>query len=34
MNHDSKISPTLSEPDCSPHPFDILAVQALYQAVE
>ena len=22
-----------TEPDCSPHPFDIMAIQALYQTV-
>ena len=22
-----------AEPDCSPHPFDIMAIQALYQTV-
>ncbi len=23
----------LNEPDCSPHPFDVMAVYALYQTV-
>lgn len=25
---------SFSEPDCSPHPFDILAIYALYQHVQ
>ena len=24
----------LNEPDCSPHPFDVMAIYALYQTVE
>ena len=24
---------TVKEPDCSPHPFDIMALHALYRAV-
>ena len=27
------VDSTFSEPDCSPHPFDVLAVYALYQTV-
>ena len=23
----------LNEPDCSPHPFDVMAIEALYQTV-
>ena len=39
MNYDGEaesrlgLSETLHEPDCSPHPFDILAIYALYQTV-
>ena len=33
MNYNDKFSPTLGEPDCSPHPFDIMAIFALYQTV-
>ena len=33
MNYDSLISEVLDEPDCSPHPFDIMAIYALYQTV-
>ncbi len=35
MNYDGRI-PQISverEPDCSPHPFDIMAINALYQTV-
>ena len=36
MNYDWKIrerymNPSFSEPDCSPHPFDIMAIYAIYQ---
>ena len=34
MNYNSKISGVSNEPDCSPHPFDILAIWALYQTVD
>ena len=34
MNYDTKISGASNEPDCSPHPFDILAIWALYQTVD
>ena len=30
MNSDGKIG--IDEPDCWPHPFDIMAINALYQA--
>ena len=33
MNYDSLISEVNDEPDCSPHPFDIMAIFALYQTV-
>ena len=29
-----KIRGVSNEPDCSPHPFDILAIWALYQTVD
>ena len=32
MNYDEQTH--VEEPDCSPHPFDILAIQALYQTVD
>ena len=31
MNYDSKVASNLREPDCSPHPFDVMAIYALYQ---
>ena len=34
MNYNSKISGASNEQDCSPHPFDILAIWALYQTVD
>ena len=34
MNYDQRIPEISDEPDCSPHPFDILAIYALYQTVE
>ena len=34
MNDDNMVVPqTTNEPDCSPYPFDILAIYALYQGV-
>ena len=33
MNMDDKVSTSLDEPDCYPHPLDILAISALYQGV-
>ena len=34
MNHDGEVGgTTFSEPDCSPHPFDLMAIYALYQTV-
>ena len=34
MNHDGEVGETsFSEPDCSPHPFDVMAIYALYQTV-
>ena len=33
MNYDERITGVSDEPDCSPHPFDILAIWALYQTV-
>lgn len=35
MNYDKEVLSTCDkEPDCSPHPFDILAIWALYQTVD
>ena len=34
MNYDRRIASISDEPDCSPHPFDILAIWALYQTVD
>ena len=31
---DSIMNYIRNEPDCSPHPFDILAIYALYQTVD
>ena len=31
LNYDNKLS--ITEPDCSPYPFDIMAIHALYQSV-
>ena len=38
LNYDHEIAdkleiPTFEEPDCSPHPFDVMAIHALYQSV-
>ena len=34
MNYDTRaLGPGIDEPDCSPHPFDIMAIHALYQGV-
>ena len=34
MNYDGRVPVfTLNEPDCSPHPFDIMALNTLYQGV-
>ena len=33
MNYDSEIPQIVGEHDCSPHPFDIMALEALYQTV-
>ena len=33
MNYNDKFTPALDEHDCSPHPFDIMAIFALYQTV-
>ncbi len=32
MNNDKETG--VREPDCSPHPFDVMAIEALYQSVE
>lgn len=33
MNHDGEVGETsFSEPDCSPYPFDLMAIYALYQS--
>ena len=34
MNYDNKVTGASKEHDCSPHPFDILAIWALYQTVD
>ena len=34
MNYNERITGVSNEPDCSPHPFDILAIWALYQTVD
>ena len=34
MNYDSRIDSIVDEPDCSPHPLDVLAITALYQTVD
>ena len=31
MNYDDEVAQVINEPDCSPHPFDIMALEALYQ---
>ena len=33
MNNDRRVSLIVDEPDCSPHPFDVMALEALYQTV-
>ena len=33
MNYDSEVPQISNEPDCSPHPFDIMAIEALYQTL-
>ena len=33
MNYEEVESPQRMEPDCSPHPFDIMAMNALYQTL-
>ena len=33
MNYDGDVAQIINEPDCSPHPFDIMAIEALYQTV-
>ena len=33
MNYDHKVADVAKEPDCSPHPLDIMALWALYQTV-
>jgi hypothetical protein len=32
MNYDQNISKTIQEPDCAPHPLDVLAITALNQS--
>ncbi len=34
MNYDDEVSQITYEPDCAPHPFDIMAIHALYQTVD
>ena len=34
MNFDSQVDEIDIEPDCSPHPFDIMAIYALYQTAD
>ena len=33
MNYDHDIDQITNEPDCSPYPFDVIALEALYQTV-
>ena len=33
LNYDSRLNPSREEPDCAPHPFDVMAIHALYQHV-
>ena len=33
MNYDGEVSQISDEPDCSPHPFDVMAIYAIYQNV-
>ena len=33
MNYNSKVPKIHNEPDCSPHPFDMMAIEALYQTI-
>ena len=33
MNYNHNIDQITDEPDCSPHPFDVMALEALYQTV-
>ncbi len=33
VNYNSEVSQVTTEPDCSPHPFDVMAIHALYQTV-
>ena len=33
MNYDSRLNPSREEPDCAPHPFDVMAIYALYRHV-
>ena len=34
MNYDAEVPEISSEPDCYPHPFDIMAVWSIYQMVK
>ena len=34
MNYDNEVGAGDIEPDCSPHPMDIMAIHALYQSVD
>ena len=33
MNYDSRVAQVTDEPDRTPNPFDIMAIEALYQTV-
>ena len=33
LNYNSDIEQITDEPDCSPHPFDFMALEGLYQTV-
>ena len=34
MNYDARVRRDLAEPDCSPYPFDVMIIYALYQTVD
>ena len=34
LNYDDEVRQNFEEPDCAPHPFDIMALYALYQTVD
>ena len=34
MNYDHQVASVYNEPDCSPHPLDVLAIRALYRTID